>query len=163
MHLSISSRSLASACNVRNRSLHYGNRDKAARHKRDNDISRSRKQKLLSQVPLWKVCAGSGKQRWSDYRSQNCSLAPEQRVGRVLVLEWTFHFANVIIHALVRRELRIHFNWDYISIKTSSPLGGRRIEFRGERGGREKEVRPGRMVEGRRSGRRDEVGRGANN
>jgi hypothetical protein len=41
------------------------------------------------------------------------------------------HFISLTwLHALVRRGLRIRFNWDYISIKTASPLERENIATR---------------------------------
>lgn len=48
------------------------------------------------------------------------------------------HFISLTwLHALVRRGLRIRFNWDYISIKTSSPLEREKAasNFRGDKRG----------------------------
>lgn len=113
-----------------------------ARHKRDNDISHhireqkeiKKKKKYLLTLPF----EGDGR---PDYRSPKLLALPATAAhscssGHFISLTW--------LHALVRRGLRIRFNWDYISIKTSSPLEREKTASnfgedwgeRSERGGR---------------------------
>lgn len=59
------------------------------------------------------------------------------------------HFISLTwLHALVRRGLRIRFNWDYISIKTSSPLEREKAASNFRRGrGKRKGKRGGRIID----------------
>lgn len=83
-----------------------------------NTCSRSHARGMMVRLPFAKLLVLSATVAYS------CSS------GHFISLTW--------LHALVRRGLRIRFNWDYISIKTSSPLEREKAasNFRGGEGGR---------------------------